>query len=99
MSDGLRHQGLSLGVLDERRVASVAQRDHLDEHDRHFGEDGAGQRALFAARGFVLTGDVDYDRVAPLASAITPVPGGVGLLTVAMVLASTLKASKRRQGL
>jgi methylenetetrahydrofolate dehydrogenase (NADP+)/methenyltetrahydrofolate cyclohydrolase len=59
----------------------------------------AAKRALFAAKGFVLTGDVDYDRVAPLASAITPVPGGVGLLTVAMVLASTLKASRRRQGL
>jgi len=44
-------------------------------------------------------GDVDFTRVAPKAAAITPVPGGVGPLTVAMVLANTLKAARRRQGL
>jgi methylenetetrahydrofolate dehydrogenase (NADP+)/methenyltetrahydrofolate cyclohydrolase len=47
----------------------------------------------------VLVGDVDYLRVAPRASAITPVPGGVGPLTVAMLIANTLQASIRRQGL
>ena len=44
-------------------------------------------------------GDVDFTHVAPKASWITPVPGGVGPLTVAMVIANTLKASRRRQGL
>jgi methylenetetrahydrofolate dehydrogenase (NADP+)/methenyltetrahydrofolate cyclohydrolase len=38
-------------------------------------------------------------RAAPPAAAITPVPGGVGLLTVAMVIANTLRASRRRQGM
>lgn len=53
----------------------------------------------FADRGSILVGDVDYTAVAPLAGAITPVPGGVGPLTVAMLLVNTLTAAKRRQGL
>lgn len=55
--------------------------------------------AVFESRGAVLVGDVDYARVAPRAGAITPVPGGIGPLTVAMLLANTLVASRRRQGL
>ena len=51
----------------------------------------------FETRGFSLVGDVDYTRVKPKAAAITPVPGGVGLLTVTMVIANTLRASMRRQ--
>lgn len=42
-----------------------------------------------------LVGDVDFDSVAPIASAITPVPGGVGPMTRAMLLMNTLKAAKR----
>jgi methylenetetrahydrofolate dehydrogenase (NADP+) / methenyltetrahydrofolate cyclohydrolase len=49
-------------------------------------------------RGSLLVGDVDYDRVAPLAAAITPVPGGVGPLTRAMLLVNTLQATRRRLG-
>jgi methylenetetrahydrofolate dehydrogenase (NADP+)/methenyltetrahydrofolate cyclohydrolase len=45
-------------------------------------------------KGRVLVGDVDYDDVAPVAGWITPVPGGVGPLTVAMLLANTLKAAQ-----
>ncbi|HVR98798.1 MAG TPA: tetrahydrofolate dehydrogenase/cyclohydrolase catalytic domain-containing protein, partial [Thermoanaerobaculia bacterium] len=50
-------------------------------------------------RGSTLVGDVDFTRVAPIAAAITPVPGGVGPLTIASLLANTLKAARRRQGL
>ena len=39
-----------------------------------------------------LKGDVDFDSVEPLAGAITPVPGGVGPMTVAMLLVNILKA-------
>ena len=49
-------------------------------------------------RGSTLVGDVDFTRARERASAITPVPGGVGPLTVAMLLVNTLEASKRRQG-
>ena len=41
-----------------------------------------------------LCGDVDYDQVAPLCSAITPVPGGVGPMTIAMLMKNTLKAAE-----
>ncbi len=44
------------------------------------------------ALGFRLTGDVTFDEVAPIAKAITPVPGGVGPMTIAMLLSNTLKA-------
>lgn len=58
----------------------------------------AARLRTFETRGSVLAGDVDFDRVAPKASAITPVPGGVGLLTVSMLLVNTLKAAQLRQG-
>ncbi len=43
-----------------------------------------------------LAGDVDYAAAAELASAITPVPGGVGPMTIAMLLVNTLRAARRR---
>ncbi len=46
-----------------------------------------------------LFGDVDYDEVAEVAGAITPVPGGVGPMTIAMLLRNTLVAAHRRAGL
>lgn len=45
--------------------------------------------------GFRLRGDVDFDAVAPKCSYITPVPGGVGPLTIAMLLKNTLSAAKK----
>lgn len=45
-------------------------------------------------RGYRLVGDVAFDEVKEVASAITPVPGGVGPMTIAMLLRSTLKAAK-----
>jgi len=43
--------------------------------------------------GYRLVGDVDYQNVAPLTSAITPVPGGVGPMTIAMLMQNTVKAA------
>ena len=45
--------------------------------------------------GFRLQGDVDFDAVAPKCSAITPVPGGVGPMTICMLMLNTLKAGKK----
>jgi methylenetetrahydrofolate dehydrogenase (NADP+)/methenyltetrahydrofolate cyclohydrolase len=42
-----------------------------------------------------LVGDVDFDEVAHYASAITPVPGGVGPMTIALLMNNTLNAAKR----
>lgn len=44
--------------------------------------------------GFRLSGDVDFENVAPLCSAITPVPGGVGPMTICMLMLNTLAAGK-----
>jgi methylenetetrahydrofolate dehydrogenase (NADP+)/methenyltetrahydrofolate cyclohydrolase len=52
--------------------------------------------SAIAEKGRLLVGDVDYDDVAPVAGWITPVPGGVGPLTVAMLLANTVKAARLR---
>jgi methylenetetrahydrofolate dehydrogenase (NADP+) / methenyltetrahydrofolate cyclohydrolase len=46
----------------------------------------------------ILVGDVDYADVAPISSAITPVPGGVGPMTIAFLLVNTLTAFERRFG-
>lgn len=45
-------------------------------------------------RGYRLVGDVDFDAVSEVASAITPVPGGVGPMTIAMLLVNTLTAAE-----
>ena len=49
-------------------------------------------------RGYRLVGDVDFDAVAPRCRAITPVPGGVGPMTIAMLMANTVKACERQTG-
>ena len=41
-----------------------------------------------------LCGDVDFQNVEPVASAITPVPGGVGPMTIAMLMKNTIRAAK-----
>jgi methylenetetrahydrofolate dehydrogenase (NADP+)/methenyltetrahydrofolate cyclohydrolase len=46
-----------------------------------------------------LVGDVDFEGVSAVAGAITPVPGGVGPMTVTMLLQNTLTAALRRRGL
>ncbi len=46
-------------------------------------------------RGYRLVGDVAFDEVAPKAAAITPVPGGVGPMTIAMLMSNTVKACRQ----
>jgi methylenetetrahydrofolate dehydrogenase (NADP+) / methenyltetrahydrofolate cyclohydrolase len=66
------------------------------EFDKFFAGDPAREKA-FAEKGSTLVGDVD-PRVAEVAGAITPVPGGVGPLTIAMLMANTVKACTMRRG-
>lgn len=51
-----------------------------------------------ARRGYRLRGDCDFEGVAQVAGAITPVPGGVGPMTIAMLLENTLRAAERAAG-
>ena len=50
-------------------------------------------------KGFRLVGDVDFEAIKEKASAITPVPGGVGPMTVTMLLMNTVEAAERKAGL
>jgi methylenetetrahydrofolate dehydrogenase (NADP+)/methenyltetrahydrofolate cyclohydrolase len=50
-----------------------------------------------ASKGYVITGDVDFENVKKKASYITPVPGGVGPMTIAMLLKNTLLARERHR--
>src|SRR5262249_22283960 len=54
-------------------------------------------KETIASKGRILVGDVDFDDVSPAAGWITPVPGGVGPLTIAMLLANTVKAARLRR--
>jgi methylenetetrahydrofolate dehydrogenase (NADP+)/methenyltetrahydrofolate cyclohydrolase len=47
-----------------------------------------------SAKGYRLVGDVDFDGVAPKTTAITPVPGGVGPMTIAMLMLNTLRSAR-----
>jgi len=67
------------------------------EFDKFFTGDAAREKS-FTEKGSTLVGDVD-PRVAEIAGAITPVPGGVGPLTIAMLMVNTIKACKMRRGL
>lgn len=64
---------------------------------REFFAGNAKREADFAAKGSTLVGDV-HPKVAEVAGAITPVPGGVGPLTIAMLMSNTVKAAKLRRG-
>jgi len=67
------------------------------EFDRFFAGN-ARREAAFAKRGSVVVGDV-HPKAFERAEAYTPVPGGVGLLTIAMLMANTVRAAKMRRGL
>jgi methylenetetrahydrofolate dehydrogenase (NADP+)/methenyltetrahydrofolate cyclohydrolase len=68
-----------------------------EDFDRFFFGD-AKREATFKARGSVLMGDIDPHAFA-FASYYTPVPGGVGPLTIAMLMANTVRAARLRRGL
>jgi len=66
---------------------------------RLFGTAAEKRLAAIAKRGYTLIGDVNQAEALEVAGKLTPVPGGVGLLTVAMLMKNTLKAAKLRRGL
>ena len=67
-----------------------------EEFQRLFAGNTKGEEA-FRSKGSVLVGDV-HPEVAEIAGAITPVPGGVGPLTIAMLMSNTVRAAKMRRG-
>jgi len=67
------------------------------ETARRLFPDSVDRLEKFDRKGSILVGDVDFTRVAPRAGLITPVPGGVGPLTIAMLMANTVRAAGARR--
>ena len=78
--------GIQGGAVTGVPAAVNADGDEFHAGDVHF-------------KGFRLVGDADSDSFAERDVSITPVPGGIGLMTVAMLMENTLESAKRRQGL
>jgi methylenetetrahydrofolate dehydrogenase (NADP+)/methenyltetrahydrofolate cyclohydrolase len=68
-------------------------------HDFYNGADIEKRLEAIERRGFTLVGDVHPKEAMQKAGAYTPVPGGVGLLTIAMLMRNTIDAAKRRRGI
>jgi methylenetetrahydrofolate dehydrogenase (NADP+)/methenyltetrahydrofolate cyclohydrolase len=68
-----------------------------EEEVRRIFHDPASRLAELAAKGSVLVGDVQPEDVREIAGAYTPVPGGVGPLTIAMLMANTVHAARARR--
>jgi methylenetetrahydrofolate dehydrogenase (NADP+)/methenyltetrahydrofolate cyclohydrolase len=75
------------------RLADVAQAREF------FGADADKRVAAINEKGYTLVGDVHPAEADQIAGKRTPVPGGVGLLTVAMLMKNTVRAAKWRRGL
>ncbi len=91
---GPQHVKRGAVVIDVgiNRISDPELLDRLLPHDEE-------RRGQLLSKGSVLVGDVDFARVAPRCAAITPVPRGIGPLTVAMLLVNTLAAARGLQGI
>ncbi|HEX5000142.1 MAG TPA: bifunctional 5,10-methylenetetrahydrofolate dehydrogenase/5,10-methenyltetrahydrofolate cyclohydrolase [Terriglobia bacterium] len=67
--------------------------------ERLFGGSDAARWREFEKRGYVWVGDVDERAVKEVASMLSPVPGGVGPMTIAMLMKNTVKAARRRRNM
>jgi methylenetetrahydrofolate dehydrogenase (NADP+)/methenyltetrahydrofolate cyclohydrolase len=82
-------------------VVDVGMNQITDEATarRLFGAEAEKRLHTIATRGYTLVGDVNPSEADEVAGRRTPVPGGVGLLTVAMLMRNTVKAARQRRGL
>lgn len=78
-------------------INNVSGRDEVGEFFE--GEELDRRLAAIEKRGFTLVGDVNPKEAMEKAGAFTPVPGGVGLLTIAMLMRNTVDAAKERRGI
>jgi methylenetetrahydrofolate dehydrogenase (NADP+) / methenyltetrahydrofolate cyclohydrolase len=88
-------------IKPEATVIDVGMNKITDADDVAilFGEAAQKRLEVIAKRGYTLVGDVNPAEAGEVAGRLTPVPGGVGLLTVAMLMKNTLKAAKLRRGI
>jgi len=88
-------------VKPEATVIDVGMNRLVNEETARefFGEQAEKRIEAIRQRGYTLVGDVHSSEVGQVAGCLTPVPGGVGPLTVAMLMRNTLMAARRRRGL
>lgn len=82
---------IDVGINNFSYAAQAAELFDADELERRL--------AAIEKRGFTLVGDVNPKEAKATAGAFTPVPGGVGLLTIAMLMRNTVDAAKKRRGI
>ena len=83
--------GVTIIDVGINRVTAIAEFENLFAGD--------GRRAeIFSKRGSTIVGDV-HPKAFEIAGAYTPVPGGVGPLTIAMLMSNTVRAARMRRGL
>jgi methylenetetrahydrofolate dehydrogenase (NADP+)/methenyltetrahydrofolate cyclohydrolase len=70
-----------------------------DTAQKLFGDEAEKRIQIIRQRGYTLVGDVNPTEARHIAGRLTPVPGGVGLLTVAMLMRNTVRAARIRRGL
>jgi methylenetetrahydrofolate dehydrogenase (NADP+)/methenyltetrahydrofolate cyclohydrolase len=82
-------------------VIDVGMNKVTDEAEARelFGDDAERRIEAIRRRGYTLVGDVHPAEVARVAGHLTPVPGGVGPLTIAMLMRNTVAAARRRRGI
>ena len=82
-------------------MIDVGMNEVTDEAEARelFGDEAEKRLGIIAKRGYTLVGDVHPAEADRVAGRRTPVPGGVGLLTVAELMRNTLKAARWRRGL
>ena len=80
-------------LFRSNKVADETVARHL------FGDETEKRIEIIRRRGYTLVGDVHPAEADEVAGRRTPVPGGVGLLTVAMLMRNTVTAARRRRGL
>jgi len=91
---------LGADAVKEGAVVVDVGTNRIDDRDLvlRLYPDNEERQATFKEKGFLLVGDVDFTRAREKAGAITPVPGGVGPLTVAHLLVNTVQAYRMRTG-
>ena len=92
----IRRQHIKPGAT----VVDVGMNKVTDTHEVRdlFGPEAGKRLEVLSKRGYTLVGDVHPAEAAEVAGKLTPVPGGVGLLTVAMLMKNTLLAARLRRG-
>ena len=95
----IAHRADESGKGERRKIGVYCVTDDKAYLKDHVPAESKDCETISLFRKYQLVGDVDFDEVKEVADYLTPVPGGVGPMTIAMLLRSTLTSAKRAAGL